>query len=282
MRIRVPAFLALIGAALLPSPAFAYWDYGHQTVAKIAWANICPQTRTAIRKLLARQALLDTPQCQAGTIEQASIWPDCIKKLGPDYRTMSNWHFQDTALCKPYDADSPCRDGNCISAQIERDVRTLRDKAAPAAERVKALAFLIHLVGDLHQPLHAEDRDDEGGNKIPAAWGIYSSKHFSYHQVWDGPLAERAATTGPSLIRHYSAAERARLGAGNVSSWARQSWDVAHVAYAAITTDGTPCGPLPPKAEVDEGTAEKLIPAARLQIERGGVRLAKLLDRALG
>ncbi len=280
LRRLLPALAALL--ALLPTPAFAYWEYGHQEIARIAWANIRPITRVRIQHLLAEQALLDTPKCPAGTIEQASIWADCIKKLGPDFKYAYAWHFQDVALCKPYDLDSVCKDGNCVSAQITRDVALLRDKHTTEVERVKALAFLIHFVGDLHQPLHAEDRDDEGGNKIPAAWGIYAPNRFNFHSVWDGPLAERAATTGPSLVRRYTPAEKASLGAGDAASWGRQSWDVAHAAYAAATTDGQACGPMPAKVVFDEPMIAKLVPIARLQIERGGVRLAKLLDEAFG
>ncbi len=278
--IRLLAGLALCLAALLPAPALAYWDFGHATIARIAWANVRPATQVAIRRLLARQALLGTPKCPAGTIEQASLWADCIKKLGPDYRYAWGWHFQDVALCRPFDLDGPCRDGNCLSAQIARDVALLKDRATPEAERVKALVFLIHFVGDLHQPLHAEDRDDEGGNKVPAAWGAYAPPRFNLHMVWDGPLSERAITTGPSLVRRYSPGERRALGAGDVARWSRESWDVAHTAYAAVQ-NGDPCGPAPARAAFDEPLIARLLPIARLQVERAGVRLAKLLDAAL-
>lgn len=279
---RVLVLLAALVGFALPSPAFAYWEYGHQSVARIAYANVRPQTRAAIREILSHQALLGTPACPAGTIEEASTWADCIKKLGPDFKYAYNWHFVDTEICKPYDPVSVCKDGNCATAQIERDVALLKNRRTPMAERVKALAFLVHFVGDLQQPLHASDHDDQGGNKEPASYGIYAPARFNLHSVWDGPLAERAITTGPSIFRRYSAAERKRLAAGSVADWARQSWEVARKDVYGSLTGGDPCAPLPNPAKFDDALVAKLVPVARLQVQRGGLRLAKLLDRALG
>ena len=79
-------FIPVLLAMLFPVPALAYWDYGHQLVAKIAWANIRPATRARITHLLGEQALLETPSCPARTIERASLWGDCIKKAGKRFR----------------------------------------------------------------------------------------------------------------------------------------------------------------------------------------------------
>src|SRR3954469_12795289 len=140
--------ILLILAALLglgaASPASAYWEYGHETVAAIAYRNVTPQVRAAIDRMLARSALMETPACPAGTIEQASVWADCIKTLGPRFSYAYNWHYQNVNICKPFDLKSACKDGNCVSAQIERDVKLLKDKTVPVRERVQALAFLIH------------------------------------------------------------------------------------------------------------------------------------------
>lgn len=66
-------------ALLLPAPAAAWWDYGHETVARIAWLEVSPRARAEISHLLRRQHLLGTPECPARTIGEAAIWPDCIK-----------------------------------------------------------------------------------------------------------------------------------------------------------------------------------------------------------
>ncbi len=279
------AFAAIM--AVLTSPASAYWEYGHQTIARIAMANVRPSTARAVRRLLADQALLGTPECPAGTAADAAVWADCIKPLKdaagkPRFGYAYDWHFQDVNICRPFDLAPACRDGNCVSAQIERDVALLRSRRTSRAERVQALAFLLHFVGDLHQPLHAGEKDDQGGNKVAASYGIYAPARFNLHSIWDGPLAERAITSGPTLIRRYPAATRARVGAGTVTDWSRESWRVAHDSVYASALGGDPCGPTPAKVTLDEATIARLVPTARLEVERGGLRLARLLDRAFG
>lgn len=279
--------LAAVPAIVLAAPAQAYWEFGHQTVAKIAFANVRPATRVAIRRLLAETPKLDTPECPATTIEGASTWADCVKPLkGPDGKSRFgyayNWHFQDVDVCAPFTLAEACKDGNCVSAQITRDVAILKDHRAPAKERVQALVFLIHFVGDLHQPLHAGEKHDKGGNDLAAAYGSYSPKRFNLHSIWDGTLAERAITSGPSLVRRYPAAERRRIAAGDVTDWSRESWQVAHDTVYASALGGDPCSPSPAKVTLDAATIERIVPVARLEVERGGLRLAKLLDQALG
>ncbi|MGK6354537.1 S1/P1 nuclease [Sphingomonas sp. DT-207] len=275
-------FLILLAAILGfgAAPARAYWEYGHETVASIAYRNVSPRVQAEIRRLLAKQALLETPTCPARTIEQASVWADCVKTLGPRFSYAYNWHYQNVDVCKPFELKRNCPDGNCVSAQIERDVKLLKDKSVPVRERVMALAFLVHFVGDLHMPLHAGDRGDLGGNRARAAYGDYITERLNLHTIWDGYLAERAISTPPSLVRAYSTEERAAMQGGSVEDWSRDSWQVARdVAYGSAY--GDPCAEAPQRAKLDQATIEKLIPPARDQIVKGGLRLARLLEEAL-
>jgi hypothetical protein len=281
--------VAALAALALASPAQAYWEYGHQTVARIAYANVKPATRAKLRRLLATSPLLDTPECPATTMEGASTWADCVKPLKDAagksrFGYAYGWHFQDVNICRPFELDTPCKDGNCVSAQIERDVAALRDPHTSAKDRVQALVFLIHFVGDLHQPLHAGEHDDKGGNDVVAAYGSYSPKRFNLHSIWDGTLAERAITTGPSLVRRYSPAERARIAAGTVTDWSRESYQVARTVVYPTALGHDACADATPSkgpVTLDNATIDRLVPVARLEVERGGLRLAKLLDRAL-
>ena len=279
--------LACLLAALLASPAPAYWEYGHQTIARIAMANVRPATARAVPRLLADQRLLGTPECPAGTPADAAVWADCIKPLKdaagkPRFGYAFPWHFQDVNICRPFDLKPACADGDCVSAQIGRDVALLKNRRTPRAERVQALAFLLHFVGDLHQPLHAGEKNDKGGNDLAASYGIYAPKKFNLHSIWDGPLAERAITSGPTLVRRYPAATRRRVQTGTVADWSRESWQVAHDVVYATALGGDPCAPSPARVALDEATIERVVPVARLEVERGGLRLAKLLDEALG
>ncbi len=276
---------AAISLAFAASPAAAWWEYGHETVATIAAMEVSPKTRREIGRLLAQSRLLETPECAAGTIEQAAYWPDCIKRYRDRFSYASPWHYQNVDICRPFDQESACRDGNCVSAQIERNARLLADGNLPPRERLMALAFLVHLVGDLHQPLHAGDKGDLGGNRQPVTYGIIAGR-TNLHGVWDGWLAERGISNpigGAAGVRaDFTPEQRAAMRAGTVEDWAREAWAASRdFAYGTIQAD--PCAP--PAAErpvITEETVRRLIPVVRLQVARGGERLARLLDEALG
>jgi nuclease S1 len=265
------------------APAQAYWEYGHETVAAIAYKNVTPKVRGAIDRMLARSAMMETAGCPAKTIEEASVWADCVKTLGPRFSYAYSWHYQNVNICKPFDLKGACKDGNCVSAQIERDMKILKDAGIPMRERIQALVFLIHFVGDLHMPLHAGDRGDLGGNRFLTNYGAYRTEKLNLHSVWDGLLAERAISTPPSLVRLYPVSERDAIVAGSVEDWSHENWLVARdVAYKSAS-GGDPCAEgAPAKGTLDNATIDALVEPARLQIERGGLRLARLLDEALG
>lgn len=276
---RLVASLLLMAA----SPAHAWWDYGHKTIAAIAWAEVKPATRAKLRALMARSHLLDTPTCPVRTLEEASVWADCLKPLGERFSYAFAWHFQNVDICKPFDLKAACLYGNCVSAQITRHAKLVGDKAVPVRERVQALAFLTHFVGDLHQPLHAGDRGDLGGNRAAATYGEVAGRN-NLHLIWDGYLAERAISTplgeAAGLLSGVAAAARPALAAGTVEDWSRESWEVARtVTYGAHTAD--PCLDRTSRAVLDAAKIEAALPVVRDQVLRGGLRLARLLDEAL-
>jgi len=277
--------LFLTALVTATTPAAAYWEYGHETIARIAMDSVRPETRAKIKALLAQGRLLDTPDCPVATIEQASVWADCIKPLGDRFAYAYSWHYQNVDICKSFDLKAACKDGHCVSAQIERQARLLADTKVPTRERLMALAFLTHFVGDLAQPMHAGDRGDLGGNRVAANYGLVGGR-TNLHSIWDGYLAERAISTPPGgpggLLGTISVEERAALAAGTVTDWSRESWEAARSqAYTSLL--GGPCGE---KAAVrptlTEADVQSLIPEVRREILAGGLRLGRLLDDALG
>ena len=145
-----------------------------------------------------------------------------------------------------------------------------------------ALAFLVHFMGDIHQPMHAGDHQDLGGNRVRAAYGLIPT---NLHAIWDGLLADRGLSTPPGgaegIVAELGAADKAAMRQGNVTDWALESWAASReFAYGAILAD--PCGPPPAEPPtVTEETTRRLIPIVRRQAARGGLRLARLLDEAL-
>ncbi len=276
------AFLLLAG--LLAAPARAWWEYGHETVATLALGQVRPRTRAAVLGLLRHGRLLQTPTCPARTIEQAAVWPDCVKKLGDRFSYAAAWHYQDVDVCKPFDLHSACANGNCVSAQIARSQRMVADAKLPTRDRLTALIFLVHLVGDLHQPLHSAEHDgDQGGNKLHLRFGAMPDVNL--HAAWDGLLADRAISTAPAgaagIASEVPPAERKAMAAGSIEDWSRESWRLARDrAYGSVAPDictaGVPAGP-----HMDEAAIEREIPTVRRQIALAGFRLARLLDEAL-
>ena len=268
---------------LFPSPAAAWWEYGHESVATIALHEVSPVTRREIARLLARAPELQTAACPARTIEQASVWPDCIKTLGERFSYAFPWHYQNVNICKPFNTKPACADGACVSAQIDRNRKLLADRSLPVRERLMALAFLVHFMGDLHQPLHAGDRGDRGGNDFKADYGVIQRSNI--HSIWDGLLADRAISQPPggplAILGEVPAPERQAFRLGDVTSWGKETWQAAHdFAYGSVMAD--PCGDLPKTRPVmGEDIVQKLIPIVRLQVAKGGIRLARLLDEAL-
>ena len=277
--------LLAVAALAFAAPAAAYWEYGHESVASIALKEMRPSTRSAVNRLLAQGALLETPTCPVNTLEEASVWADCVKPLGDRFAYAYSWHYQNVDVCKPFDLKAACKDGNCVSAQIERNARLLADTSVPTRERLMALAFLTHFVGDLHQPMHAGDHADLGGNRVAANYGIIGGR-TNLHSIWDGWLAERAATTPPAgpiaLTASISAEGKARIAGGTVEDWSREMWGKARdLAYQTLV--GDPCGAVPAgRPTLDEADVRALIPDVRENIAAGGIRLARLLDDALG
>ena len=282
---RILALVAGLLALFAARPAEAYWEYGHESVARIAWEQMRPDTRRQVAALLRQGRLLETPECPVATIEQASLWADCIKPLGDRFAYVYSWHYQNVDVCKPFDLKAACKDGNCVSAQIERNARLLADPKVPTRERLMALALLVHFVGDLHQPMHAGDHQDLGGNRVAANYGIVSGR-ANLHSIWDGWLAERAISTPPSgpsaILAQIPPVERERIASGSVEDWSREMWGKARdLAYKTLV--GDPCGAGPvERPTLTEAQVRELIPEVRADVLEGGIRLARLIDDALG
>lgn len=238
------------------------------------------KARANMQRLLRAAPLLGTPQCAMRDIADVSVWADCIKGDRLRWGYTNSWHYQNVDICKPFDLKSACADGNCVSVQIDRNLALLSNKALPAHVRLEALAFLVHFVGDIHQPLHAGDRADRGGNDLKTTYGVMPG--YNLHSVWDGLLADRAISAAPFIVRPFTAAEKAAVEQGNVRLWSEENWAVSRDVAYPRAMDGDPCGVKPTSPVViDEADVAASRAALRQQVERGGIRLARLLEQAL-
>lgn len=275
------AALALLAA--LPQQVSAWGFYAHRQTANIAEANVSHAARAEIRRLLRAERLIGTPQCPLKSLADASVWADCIRGEGWRWGYTAAWHYRTTPICEAYNPRANCAGGNCVTAQITRAHRVLSDKSLPDNVRLEALAFLVHFAGDIHMPLHSGDKDDKGGNDRKADYGIKPG--YNLHAIWDSPLAERAISDpADPVVRRYAPAERAALAGGTPEDWGRESWQIARdFIYPSAFDTADPCaGDLPLETALSQEDIVEAVPIARRRVVQAGLRIADLLESALG
>jgi hypothetical protein len=207
----------------------------------------------------------------------ASTWAD---EKRPMRRDTAPWHYVDIPIGSfGYSAARDCPGDDCVVGQIERDKRTIGDKSLAAPVRAAALRFLIYFVGDVHQPLHASNNNDRGGNEVHV---ILGGRQTNLHAVWDAAVV-RAIGSDPADVAHeleaqITPSERSAWGTGTAADWANDSFRVAgREIYGKLRGSGGTDAPviLPADyAQQESGTA-------KIQIEKAGVRLAWVLNAAL-
>jgi hypothetical protein len=268
------------------SPAFAWGPQGHRTVGAIADRLLTPQARAVVAELLSSD--LDKFGNPSGrtTLESVSVWADEIRGTAEDE---PRWHYDDAPVCGSAPREAYCPGGECNSAQLERLTSVLADAHAPQRERNEALKWVVHLVGDLHQPLHAADNHDQGGNRVAVALaGVRTRGRENLHRVWDGELVRLALDTrdGERPPRNIDAltleARRlvAQVGQGTPADWARESNNLArNVAYRY---PGFACGQVPDGIVVlDRDYQQQAEMVVRERLLLSGGRLANLLNESL-
>jgi hypothetical protein len=270
---RTPRFivivLLLVSAAAVR--AIAWGAEGHRVVARVAWSQMTDAAKHAAQRLLGEEDFVTS-----------SNWADEIRSGRPE---TYNWHFVDIPYdAKTYDAARDCKPtekGDCIIAELTRAQHAVGDASLPIDQRKEALKFLIHFVGDLHQPLHTIDNQDLGGNKVHLTIG---GRTTNLHAVWDTgiinmkPMGEAAYAA--SLIEDLKAHP---LGSEKIDyvAWALEGHKIAvESAYmfpgatTAAATQGTVLS-LEEKYETDR------LSIVDRQLELAGARLALVLNSAL-
>ena len=150
--------LVLLLACSAATPAWAWSKLGHQLVGELAQRHLRPDVEARVRALLAGEP--------DPTLAGVAYWADALRSDDPPrFKATSRWHYVNAkgGGCG-FDPARDCADGGCVISAIEAQRAILADDSQPREARRDALKFLVHLVGDVHQPLHAGDRPDSGGN----------------------------------------------------------------------------------------------------------------------
>ncbi len=255
----------------LPTPALPWGGEGHDLVARIAQAQLTAKVRAKVDAILGPGV----------TIVSISSWADQVRR---DRQESAAWHYIDIPIDQPHlDMARDCPKGDCVIGAITRFRAQLKDPATPADKRKEALEFIVHFVGDMHQPLHSSDNKDKGGNdvrtQVPGA-----DRPGNLHSVWDGTILGHMGTEDelyPGMLQE-ALKNRKKWSKGSVEQWAEES----HKAAVDVTYGKLPVKPVAgvrneTPITIDASYEEAARPVIRQQIEKAGDRLARVLNETL-
>ncbi len=271
--------LALVLASLVPASAFAWAQLGHRMVGDLASTRLTPQAKAQVAQLLAGE--IDP------TLGGVGSWADDLRSTDPErFKATSRWHYIDSkdggcGFVLPRD----CPDGNCIVSAIEAQRRILADRRQSTAARRDALKFVVHLVGDVHQPLHADNHPDAGGNQFQVSLRTdlapesFARQNYvkgvmgtNLHSVWDYYILASARLTEPQYVARLQPKLPALTAdkIGTPLSWAKESCGLI---------DARRLYPL--KHSMDHAYLASMRQLAERRIGTAAVRLAAVLNEDL-
>nr|WP_241264255.1 S1/P1 nuclease [Bowmanella dokdonensis] len=214
----------MLVALLWPGLALAWGEKGHRTVAQIAWASLTPQVKSQVGDLLQAKGFT--------SLAEAAVWPDLVREMKLDaYAHTGPWHYVNLPRgAQSYDAKRDCS-RPCIVSALAQNLAAMHK--GELAERAEALAFVVHLVGDLHQPLHVSFADDKGGNEYKVTIG---QEEVNLHYYWDvlvlkgTPAADKLAASLGAGVKQQ---ERLMWQVASVNQWLGESYRITRGIYAS-------------------------------------------------
>ncbi|SKA12737.1 S1/P1 Nuclease [Chitinophaga eiseniae] len=251
----------LILAFLLPLASFAWGPNGHRIVAEIAWQHLTPQAKKAVANILGRQSL-----------PMIANWPDFIKSdTTHQYDHTNTWHYLDFPANvgrAAFDSLLKAATGENLYSQTQAMIRDLKNKHLSKEKKLFALTFLVHMMGDMHQPLHVGRDEDMGGNKISVMWFNQPS---NLHRVWDEQLIDFQQLSYTEYTRAINIATPARVKAwqsGTIADWMFESHLLADKVY----------GYTKPDSKLSYRYNYVFVEDLNNQLLKGGLRLATVLN----
>jgi hypothetical protein len=246
---------------LCPLNTFAWGPTGHRIVGEIASRHLTPQARKAVSAILGKQSMA-----------MVANWPDFIKSdTTHKYDNTSSWHYLDfppNSDRQQFESVAQKATGQNLYVETQAMIKTLKDPAAKQADKQFALTFLIHLIGDMHQPLHVGHADDEGGNKIKLSW---FDRPTNLHRVWDEHLIEYqqlSYTEYTQALDTASVNEVNQYQHGTIKDWMFESNQIADRIYKVTKADD----------KLSYRYNYWFVKDLNQQLLKGGLRLAAILN----
>ena len=259
-------FALVLALLFVPHEAHAWGRLGHRLVAALAWDDLTPQARAQIADLLKDEA--------DATLPGIASWADELREHDPDLgKRTGSWHYVNIAEddCH-YDAAKHCRNGNCVVEAIRAQTAILADTSRSRAERLQALKFVVHFVGDVHQPLHAGYAHDKGGNDFQVQ---FDGRGTNLHSLWDSGMLKAADLEEAQWLQRLRAIPLAVDVPGRPLPPPSSQW--AEASCRIMLRPGF----YPPKATIGDAYVQTWRPLAEEQLRRAGAELAVTLNAAL-
>jgi hypothetical protein len=263
--------LAIVLSLGMPSDCRAWGDEGHKVVCEIAMRLVQPNTRAEIQKLISTDERFNS-------FSDSCTWPDHPRQRASE-------HFLNLARDSDGLHSETCPGASaCVVTAIQKDFDVLSSHNASHVQKLASLKFLGHWVGDIHQPLHVSFEDDRGGNSILVT-GICGT---NLHAAWDTCLVLRAVgedvnQAATELMKTITPARIDSWTRSKPMDWANESFAIAEQAQTEYCIrQGASCDQPAGKVTIDAAYVVTNAPIIREQLQKAGVRLAHLLDAALG
>lgn len=258
---KVIVILSVLFCVSAPLELLAWGPTGHRVIAEIAQRNVKKKVNKRITKLLDNYPMA-----------YWSVWADNIKSDTTDrWKHTYVWHFVNIPGNLPKQevaqALSKVEQDNVYS-EIPRLCETIKSKTTTVDEKRIALYFLIHLVGDLHQPMHIGRAEDLGGNRIPVYW---FGTPTNIHAVWDASLInyeKYSYTEYANILNRLSSKEKKQMQNGTLLDWLFDTYQLANAVYGSIEKE----------EKLSYNYPYKYKEAMELQLQRAGLRLAAILN----
>lgn len=236
--------------------AYAWGQKGHDTVTAIAEKHLTPAAKTEVDSLLDGMSIV--------------YWANWLDNAShtPEYAYSKTWHYKNIDTGLDYES-APLNDNGDIVRAVQSRIEVLKDASASKDEKVLALKMLVHLLGDMHQPMHLGHLSDLGGNR----WAVkYFNRDKNLHGVWDSDLVESAHkwsyTEWVYQIDRTTPSKKKEILYGTPDDWAKETFTIATDVY-----DSTPEG-----TNISYDYIAKWTPTIENQFLKGGLRLADILN----
>jgi hypothetical protein len=250
----------LAGAMVVCAFALISWGpTGHRAIAQIAENHLTLATKQAIKSLLGNETLADV-----------SNYADEIRS-DPAYKYTGAYHYVNVPMGYNFEQFSTAvqtMKADNVYKMVLRCEMDLKDRDKSKQEKALALKFLVHLIGDLHQPMHVSNKDDNGGNNIKVT---FDGNYYNLHGLWDSGLIDRQHLSYKQMADAYDNAtpvEIKKWQSDDLMVWLWESYQVSTILYKEAADN----------PDFDEAYYKSHMPVLEKRIEKAGIRLAGVLN----